>query len=251
MEIKDMPKLYTPFIRDFSSGKSNVTPVINPIYRWVFDPKQVIAVDKLDGTNCSVIIEDGNITHIFNRTNRVKLFVTGQFQFIEGIYTAIENGYINLNKHIGTNQVFGELIGPKLQGNPYKLTKHAWVPFDYLKEKYYYKFWNSALEELHKVTPEPSDTLLFDFTDKIFRSLWSLYKRAKKVEGKIEDINKDTLFTGLAAEGIVFYKRNADINETIIGDDGVHYRTNICKLRRDCFAWWRGKIHNYKESDTI
>jgi len=240
VKVNDMPKLYTPFVRIVQDGRSIVTPEIREEYRWVFDPDKCIAVDKLDGTDVSVIIQNCKIVAIYNRTNRIDIFGKGTKHFIEAIYNALENGYIHLDT-AADGQYFGELIGPKLQGNPYKLDKHLWVPFDYLRSKYVYKFWNEALRELY--TNPVDDKIIFDFTDKTFQNLWSIYKRARKVEGKPEDVNKDTKFeNSLAAEGIVFYKRNSDPFEMIqVGLDMIP--ANMCKLRRDCFEFYKGIQH--------
>ena len=60
--VSDMPKLQSPFIRKTINGNYVVTPEIDPEYQWVFDEPAVKAIEKLDGTNVSVIVEDGEIT---------------------------------------------------------------------------------------------------------------------------------------------------------------------------------------------
>ena len=66
MEIKDMQKLESPFKRKMVDGIYVVTPEIEEGYRWVFEGKEdeVLCTEKLDGTDVSIIIQDGNIVKI-------------------------------------------------------------------------------------------------------------------------------------------------------------------------------------------
>jgi hypothetical protein len=144
--IKDMPKLESPFEREDINNKYVCVPKLKDEYRWVFTDES-IAVDKLDGTNVSIYFENGKINKIFNRMNEIEIFGKSTFRFIEGIYVAIEREYIfPYSNHTG--QVFGELIGTSVNGNPYKLDRHLWVPFDYVREHYYFKFWSDFVKEL-------------------------------------------------------------------------------------------------------
>ncbi|MEI9479633.1 MAG: RNA ligase family protein [Deltaproteobacteria bacterium] len=194
-----------------------MTPVIDPDYRWVFEPGSV-AVEKLDGTNVSVSSEPGG--HIYNRTNEIPLFGKGSKRFVIGVLNAIERGYYIPQPE----QVFGELIGPKVQGNVYGLEENLWIPFDHLKMKYSFRFWPSILEEIAGW----SDAEIYAYISDIFKGLWSVFKRAHG--GGPHVVNENTLFEGSAAEGIVFYS-----------PDG-----RMAKLRRDMFNWWKGKRHGYE-----
>ena len=128
MEIKDMPKLQSPFKREMINGKYVVTNKIEEGYEWVFEDDSVVAVEKLDGTNVSIIIENGKITRIFNRTGEVPFFGSAKRFIVEAIMNAYEKGWCNLTD----GQYFGEVIGPKVQGNPYKLDYYIWMPFSKL-----------------------------------------------------------------------------------------------------------------------
>ena len=57
----DMPKLESPFYREEINGNYVVTPKVNFDYHWVFDEPAVEAVEKLDGTNVSIVIEKGKV----------------------------------------------------------------------------------------------------------------------------------------------------------------------------------------------
>ncbi len=114
----DMPKLESPFIRQTINGIYVVTPVINPDYDWVFEEPAVEAVEKLDGTNVSIVIENRKVSKIFNRT-------------AERWGLPQEDG-----------QYFGESVGDKIQANPLKLKQRLWIPFYRAKESLSYHSWH-------------------------------------------------------------------------------------------------------------
>ena len=104
--IIDMPKLECPFVRKEINGQYIVTSEINPGYEWVFDDQSVMAIEKLHGTNVSIVIKEGAIISIFNRTERIPFFNKGKKFIIDGISNSYERGYIDL---LGDGQHFGEL----------------------------------------------------------------------------------------------------------------------------------------------
>lgn len=134
-----MPKLHSPFVREKNEkGEYAVTSVIEEDYEWVFENSEVKAVEKLNGTNVSVYIQDGIITGIWNRTARIPFFNRGKEHIIDSVREAYKRKY---TEFLTDGQQFGECIGPKINGNPYKLDKILWVPFSRLQAKYYYKSW--------------------------------------------------------------------------------------------------------------
>ena len=150
MIIKDMPKLQSPFVRKFNDKHEYVViDEINPGYEWVFEDPEVIAVEKLDGTNVSIIINENSITDVFNRTVRIPFINKGKQFIIEGVQNAYERGYL---KFLPNGQHFGEVIGPKLQKNPYKLEKHLFVPFSKLQKKYKYKSWGKYPKDFESIS---------------------------------------------------------------------------------------------------
>ena len=123
MIIRDMPKLDCPFVRREIDGRYLVTPEINPEYGWVFTEPDVRAVEKIDGTNVSIVVEHGKITRIFNRTNVLDFFCGSPI--VECLLHSAERGYLKFTD----GQYFGEAVGDKIQGNPLKLPR-LWLPFN-------------------------------------------------------------------------------------------------------------------------
>jgi len=202
MIIRDMLKLNSPFVREEINNKYVVTSKIETGYEWVFENDDVICTEKLDGTNISIIIENGKIIRIFNRTTEIPFFNKGQAHLVMGILESFQRGYTNFTD----GQYFGELIGPKLQGNPYKLDKHVWIPFEsYAKDSLRYKAWGKY--------PKDFDTISNWFKNDLF----SLYHR--RIYGTV-----------VKPEGVVFY----------------HPDGRLAKLRCDMFSWYEGKTHNHR-----
>ncbi|MFH1847334.1 MAG: hypothetical protein ABH869_07260 [Candidatus Omnitrophota bacterium] len=228
--LSDFPKLYCPFIRqtfkinseEFKKKRAQyklrrpevylVVNCINPGYEWVFDDKDTIAVEKLDGMNVKIKTKKGRIEAVQNRKNIIDPLqvVKGQPHIMEGIFTAGKNGYVKEE-----DEQAGELIGPKVQGNPYKLNTHEWFSFDRAISGLQYKSFHE-----HDRT---FDNLSMWFKDWLFSRFYT--KRASKA-GK-----DDKIF----AEGIVFYNLRRK-NESKI------WRA---KLRRDMFIWYYEGIEVY------
>ena len=204
-DVVDFPKIKSPFVRETINGRYVVTPRIEPGYEWVFQDPGVLAVDKLHGTNVCVVIEKGVVQAVHNRTQvllgspEIDIRLGGQAQrALEGILIGLKN----LKNMEG--RVYGELIGPKINGNIHNLSHHQFVPFEYLKSKCHWKSW---------VRGDYPKT--FEHLSEWFKgSLYSLY--TKRV-------------TGLDnwAEGLIFY----------------HPDDRMAKLRRDMFDWYQGKPH--------
>lgn len=220
MKIKahDFPKLESPFVREEKNGEYVCVPKIVPELRWFISDKS-LAITKLDGTNVSIIIEDNKIVRILNRMNLVDIWKSGKW-FYDGIRTAIDNKNFVPNLQ-SDGQYFGELIGERINGNPYKIKGHRWVPFEHLKKKYYFKFWGDVIKECEGKTDEE----IYKIVEDVFKKLWCIYKRQLGIKG---EVNENTKFEGLATEGIVFY--NLETGE-------------ICKLRRDMFSFYKGAKH--------
>ena len=139
IEIKDMPKIESPFVRKEINGIYVVTPEIAEGYEWVFNDDKVLATEKLHGTNVSILIQDGIITSVWNRNERIPFFNKGKKYIIEAVLNSFERGYMEF---LPDGQHFGEVIGEKLQGNPYKIQGHLWIPFEtYCKKHLAYKSW--------------------------------------------------------------------------------------------------------------
>ena len=203
IRIRDMEKIECPFIRKIVNGNYIVTSEIVEGMEWVFNDESVMAIEKLHGTNVSIVIEEGTVTQVYNRTERIPFINKGKKWLIEGILNSKERGYLEF---LGDGQFFGELIGPKVNGNPYKLKEHLWIPFSTFCQKHLrYKSWGKY----------PKD---FNTISEWFKELIPLY--SSMVQG--EEGRKNGF-----VEGIVF----------------THPDGRMAKLRRDMFDWYRGERH--------
>jgi len=202
-----MPKLECPFVREETKRVGYVViPKLNEQYRWIFDRNLVTAQEKLDGTNVSIVIENGIVKSVWNRKNRVQI-LTGDWRINEALLESAKKKYLNLLD----GQHFGEVIGPNVNGNPYKLERHIWLPFETcVKERFTYNFWNKFLEDEIE-GKNLTDEQLYEKVEVIFKNLWSLFHR--KTHGTTE-----------FAEGIVFYNKQTG---------------EMCKIRRDMWKFFK------------
>lgn len=139
-----MPKLQSPFIRN---DEYIVTPEIDPDYAWVFEDEGVTCQEKLDGTNVSIIIENGKLTRVFNRVNDVDMW--SDCPVIEGVREAYNRGYCNFTD----GQYFGEVVGEKIQGNPHKIEGHIWLPYEtYFRKHLTYKTWGQYPKDFDTIS---------------------------------------------------------------------------------------------------
>jgi hypothetical protein len=227
--LSDYPKLYCPFVRKIfkvnlqdweKHGRSLqlrspevylVTNEINPGYEWVFEDKDTFAVEKLDGTNIKLVTEKGRLITVQNRKNIIDplQIIKGKTFIMEGIFQSIGKGLVDEN-----GEQSGELIGPKVQGNPYKLLTHLWYPFSKAIKHLSYRSFHE-----HERTFENWSSWFKDWLPSRFSS-----KRGNKY---------------IMAEGIVFYNLKRKSENKI-------YRA---KLRRNMFDWFYSdkiEIYNYK-----
>ena len=201
MKIKNMPKIESPFVRKMIDKNYILVDEITEGYDWVFEDDSVMAIEKLHGTNVSIVIVEGTVTQIYNRTERIPFINKGKKWITEGILNSKQRGYLEF---LGDGQFFGELIGKKVNGNPYKLDGHLWIPFDTFAQKHLrYKSWGKY--------PKTYQTISKWFQD----DLLPLYS---SMQGNREGF----------VEGIVF----------------THPDGRMAKLRRDMFDWYTGRRHN-------
>ncbi|MFC1755564.1 RNA ligase family protein [Thermoproteota archaeon] len=158
MKINDMPKLESPFVRKEIDGDYIVTPEIAEGMEWVFEDESVMAIEKLHGTNVSIVIQEGAIVSVWNRTGRVPFFNKGKRYIIEGLLESWERGYMDL---LPDGQHFGELIGEKLHKNPYKIKGHLWIPFETFGQKHLrFKSWGKYPKDFDTITKWFEDGLI-------------------------------------------------------------------------------------------
>lgn len=218
--LADFPKIECPFVRKiFKVDESDfykygrqlqlrqpeiylVTNEINAGYEWVFNDPDTIAIEKLNGTNVKLKTENGRLIALQNRKNILDplQILKGKSFIIEGIFMAIQKGYVDDNL-----EQAGEVIGPKLQGNPYNLDNHIWYPFAKSIKHLRYKSFHDY--------PANFANLSAWFKDHLKSLL-----HTKKIG------YQDAAF----AEGIIFYnlKRKSE------------GKTYMAKLRRDMFHWY-------------
>lgn len=171
----DMPKLGCPFVRREINGEYLVTSEIDPEYQWVFDEPAVKAVEKLDGTNVSVVIEGGEVKKIYNRTNEIG-FWSGS-EIVSALLNSLERKWWRM----ADGQHFGEAVGGKIQANPLGLTEKLWMPFELAESRLMYTSFYK-----HERTFE-------NWSEWFEKYLFSLM--AQKYQGKDK----------VMAEGVVFY----------------------------------------------
>ena len=202
--MKNFPKLHSPFLRKTINDKYIVTPEIDPDYNWVLNDTGVMAVDKLDGTNIGVRIENGNISRIFNRTTEKFILNINQTTWegacMEGLAKAVQRGWL---KGWTDGDYYGELIGEIINNNRHQLSGHLFVPFNYLLANCFWKSW------VQNTYPKDYQTI-----SEWFKEIPSLFNQRLK----LPDIK---------AEGLVFY----------------HPDGRMAKLRRDMFDWYIGEKH--------
>jgi hypothetical protein len=231
--MTDFPKIYCPYVRkifkvDKNDFKKNggiykmrdpeaylVINKVNPGYEWVFDDPETIAVEKLDGTNIKIKTENGRIIAVQNRMNVIDPLkvVGGPVHLIDGILRSAAKGLIQSD-----GEFFGELIGPKLQSNPYKLTDHEWYPFE------------KAIGDLRYKS--------FHEHERTFENLSSWFQNHLHSRYFTKRATKLGLDEKIFSEGVIFYnlKRKSE------------NKSWRAKLRRDMFDWYYSpgvKIFDY------
>jgi hypothetical protein len=227
--LSDFPKIECPFVRkifsvnvdDFKKHGQQlqlrspevylVTNEINPGFEWVIDDPETIAVEKLNGTNVKLKTENGRLVQLQNRKNVIDplQILKGKSFIVEGIFTAIQKGYVEDNKIQA-----GEVIGQKLQGNPYELNNHIWYPFE------------KAINHLRYKSFHQHERTLENFSSWFKEHLKSLY-HSKQVGYE----------NAVFAEGVVFYNLKRKEENKVY----------MAKLRRDMFDWYYSdKIEIFK-----
>ncbi len=216
-KLADMPKLESPFEREEIPGKGYVcVPKFKREFCWILDPNKVIATEKFDGTNVSIYVEDNQIKKILNRKNNINIW-KDKYWFYTGIKKAVDENKFKLDL-VTDGQYFGELLGEKINGNPHEVTEPIWLPFNYIKEHYYFKFYYDWLDENFSKGTFLYDEYIYNCFSELMKNLKSLWFRKRGKE--------------IAPEGIVFHNKETG---------------EMCKLRIDMFDWYTGPRHKWKE----
>lgn len=210
-KIRDFPKIESPFVRIVDKDKDYViTPKITKGYEWCFEDNDVIVSEKINGSNCSCVIQEGAIISIWNRTERIPFINKPKWWIIEGMLEAKKRDWLDLPD----GQHFGELCGPLVNSNPLKLDKHLFIPFERVMHKhFYYKSWGKYPRDFKTVT----NWLLAPIKD---GGIFSLWHRNKNKGAEVKP------------EGIVFYNPKT---------------SQRAKLRLDMIKEFKGESHHRKE----
>lgn len=207
IDVKDMPKLESPFVREMVDGNYIVTPKVAEGYEWVFTDDNVKAIEKLHGTSVSLVIKEGAVISVWNRMNRIPFINKNKDWIIRGLLNSKKRGYLELPD----GQFFGELIGKKVNGNPYQMKEHLWIPFKtYAQKSLAYKSWGKYPKDFETISRWFKEDLLPLFFTKYHRID---FEEAKKRNGFVE--------------GVVF----------------THPDGKMAKLRKDQFSWFKGRRH--------
>ena len=230
--MTDFTKIHCPFIRKtykvnkkdwkkFGSKLGLRTPEvylavdeINPGYEWVFEDKDTFAVEKLDGTNVKLKTSEGRLLGMQNRKNPIDplQLMKGKSYIVEGVLMANSKGLLEED-----GEQVGEVLGPKLQGNPYNLPTHLWYPFTKAITSLKYKSFHQ-----HDRTYSNWEAWFKDHLKSIF------YMKTHKC--KMDE--------SIFAEGVIFYNLKRK-------EEG---KTYMAKLRRDMFSFfYEDKIEIYYE----
>jgi len=227
-DYSDFPKLHSPFVREEQQVEGEgeayvVTPEIADGMEWVFnEAEKVIAVEKLDGTNMSVVMKDGKPEIVLarigpNKINRIPVWSknTQHKRIIEGVRNAYHRGYLDT---LQDGQHFGELVGPKFgtddqeNVNPYDMEEHLFYPFQRARNKLEmesYGEYGTGFEDIRTWFMEEGLIPLF----------------ASSYHGQSFE---DALSHTEMPEGVIFY----------------HPETGeMAKLRRDMFKSFKGERH--------
>lgn len=210
-EFERFPKLHSPFAREETDdGRYLVTDEVADGFGWVFENDDVIAVEKLEGENIAVYLdEDGNVDGIYTREgNEVVPFGDSQHSHVvHGVIEASDRGY--LDDLVEGQLHYGELLGPRSQGNEYNLNEHVWVPFSYAREHYRYESWGKYPTDFETIS---------DWFESMLIPLFA---------ARAHNLSFDEATGSEYVEGIIF----------------VHPDGRMAKLRRDMFDWFEGQPH--------
>jgi hypothetical protein len=129
-----MIKIPTLFVR---GDNFKVIDQVTPGCEWVLKGEGTIT-EKLNGTNVMVVFHQDNRYTVCRRVNPTKEEKQQDIQPMNlpcdpldknhrYLIDAVGNFIADHGKLYGT--IYGEAIGPKIQGNPYNLSDRIWIPF--------------------------------------------------------------------------------------------------------------------------
>lgn len=137
------PKIMCPYERESkdSGSKSFVKSELKNEYSWVLD-EETLVIEKLHGTNVGVKLHHNEVSQVAVRHGSRKMnpldpFGTEAHQSItRGVQNSLNRGFMY---QFSNGWVFGELVGPYFNGNPYDLDEHLFIPFNWMMEQCQYE----------------------------------------------------------------------------------------------------------------
>lgn len=187
------PKIQSPY-------KRNETGVFIPefslqVFSYLFDNIWLI-YEKIDGFNVRVIW-DGENVH-FNGKSDNTAFTVAQLSYLNSIFKP------NLFAPFDPCVIYGELVGPKCNGNVYKLKEHEFVLFDS------YRSSNAEWNKLSNAGWQGTDFLdelctLFKIRRSPCIAVMPLRYCVRQFLNKTLDTSYmiSTMFPGMASEGFI------------------------------------------------
>jgi len=227
-EPRRFPKIESPFERHENSDDEYV------VYdSWNVSPEwfknETIAVEKLDGTNCAVYIEDARVRDSFTRMgNKSMNYVdpypqgTDHQRVVRAVHNSISRGLFD-SLHDGYH--YGEVVGPKIQGNSHELDELLFVPFRWAFDNLRYKSWGEYGQDFD------------DLSDWFRNGLFSLFYARMHGVG----LDEASITNGTFCEGVMFTDK--DVPYSYDWQKGWPQADNFTKLRRDMFGWYEGERH--------
>lgn len=154
-------------------------------------------------SNIKLFTNEDRLLFALNRANYLDLqSLKGKLFLNEGILEAIQRSYVE-----SSGEQAGELMGPKLQGNPYNLDRHLWYPF------------KKAFDSLSYKSFHDHDRTFDNWSSWFENHLKSIF---------YTKIHKTSFAAAPFAEGVVFTSPSRKEKGLI----------SMAKLRRDMFRWY-------------
>lgn len=225
MSIFKFPKIESPFER--KNNKNGEYVVYDKVNNKLSNFVNWKAVEKLDGTNSAVKLKDGEVHKVYTRhgdksMNEVDEYGNKNHQRISrGVQECVNRGWI---EGYEDGIYYGEVVGEKIQGNPYNLSGYLFVPFEWARENLQYKSWGKY--------PQDFDSISQWFKEDLFSLFYA------KIHGT--SLEKASVSNGTFCEGIMFVNPHV---EAPYSKENPPNADNYAKLRRDMFEWYEGERH--------
>jgi len=236
------PKVHSPFKREENqNGEYVVYDEVSEGYEWVFDNDDVVAVEKLDGTNCAVSVEQTETgldleawtRHGYEPFQKAEPY--GQYahrRIVRAVQNSKRRGYLD---DLSEGVHYGESVGPDFQDNSHELDENLFIPFSWLADKCSYNSWGKY--------PKDFDTISGWFEEDLFSLFYS------RMHGT--DLETSSVSNGTFCEGIIFVQPEAKYTESGLQTETEEFQngdsrqvgTGFAKLRRDMFDWFEGERH--------